>query len=157
MRINTLQPAEGSVKKTKRVGRGIGSGHGKMSTRGGKGQTARSGGRPRIAFEGGQMPLVRKIPKRGFTQRSKKVYATVNLEVLNNLDKGSVVTFDFLFEKGLVKEVKNNYGLKVLGKGKVAVALTVKADKFSVTAKKAIEKAGGTCEIVNSSKPEKKS
>lgn len=143
MRINTLMPAEGSNKKTKRVGRGIGSGHGKQSCRGGKGQTARSGGAPRPGFEGGQMPLTRRLPKRGFTNRYRKEYAIANLEVLNNFEANADVNFEILMAAGLIKEVKNAVGLKVLGSGEVKVALNVTASKFSEAAKLAIEKAGG--------------
>ena len=148
MRIDTLRPAEGAVKQSKRLGRGIGSGLGKTSGKGHKGQWARSGGGVRPGFEGGQMPLIRRIPKRGFNNHFKKIYAIVNLEVLNTLEANTVVDLDFLYANGLIKEVKNAIGLKVLGNGELNVALTVKANKFSATAKEAIVKAGGTVEEV---------
>ena len=148
MRIDTLQPAEGAVRESKRLGRGIGSGLGKTSGKGHKGQWARSGGGVRPGFEGGQMPLIRRIPKRGFNNHFKKVYAIVNLDVLNTLEANTVVDYDFLYANGLIKVVKNPYGLKVLGDGELTVALTVKANKFSASAKEAIEKAGGTVEEI---------
>lgn len=146
MRIDTLQPAEGSRTSVKRLGRGIGSGLGKTSGKGHKGQWARSGGGVRPGFEGGQMPLTRRVPKRGFNNHFRKVYAIVNLEVLSAFEAGAVVDYETLLGEGLIKEVKNAAGLKVLGNGELNVALTVKAAKFSASAKEAIEKAGGTCE-----------
>ncbi len=148
MRIDTLQPAEGSRTTSKRLGRGIGSGLGKTSGKGHKGQWARSGGGVRPGFEGGQMPLIRRVPKRGFNNHFRKVYAIVNLDVLNAFEKGAVVDYDTLKDAGLIMEVKGAAGLKVLGNGKLEVALTVKASKFSQTAKEAIEAVGGTCEEV---------
>ena len=148
MRLGNLQPQIGSRKEAKRVGRGIGSGTGKTSTKGHKGQWARSGGGVRPGFEGGQMPLTRRSPKRGFNNRFKKVYAIVNLDALKEYAAGSVVDFDTLYADGKVKEVKNAIGLKVLGGGELTVALTVKASAFSASAKEAIEKVGGTCETV---------
>jgi large subunit ribosomal protein L15 len=148
MRIDTLQPAEGSRTSAKRLGRGIGSGKGKTSGKGHKGQWARSGGGVRPGFEGGQMPLTRRLPKRGFNNRFRKVYAIVNVNVLNNFEANAVVDFETLYCAGLIKEVKNACGLKVLGNGELNVALTVKASKFSEQAKNAIEKAGGTAELV---------
>ena len=148
MRIDTLMPAEGSRKSVKRLGRGIGSGHGKTSCKGHKGQWARSGGGVRPGFEGGQMPLTRRLPKRGFNNRFRKVYAIVNLAQLENFEKGAVVDFETLYGAGLIKEVKNAVGLKVLGNGEIKVALTVRANKFSQSAKEAIEKAGGTVEQI---------
>ena len=148
MRIDTLSPAEGARTSKKRLGRGIGSGLGKTSGKGHKGQWARSGGGVRPGFEGGQMPLTRKVPKRGFNNHFKVVYAVVNLDKLNMFEAGTVVDYDVLLENGLVKAVKDAAGLKVLGSGKLDVALTVKASKFSATAKKAIEAAGGTAEEV---------
>ncbi len=148
MRIDTLSPAEGARTSKKRLGRGIGSGLGKTSGKGHKGQWARSGGGVRPGFEGGQMPLTRRVPKRGFNNHFKVVYAVVNLDKLNMFEAGTVVDYDVLLENGLVKAVKNAAGLKVLGSGKLEVALTVKASKFSATAKKAIEAAGGTAEEV---------
>ncbi|MDD7187006.1 MAG: 50S ribosomal protein L15 [Clostridia bacterium] len=148
MRIDTLSPAEGARTSKKRLGRGIGSGLGKTSGKGHKGQWARSGGGVRPGFEGGQMPLTRKVPKRGFNNHFRVVYAVVNLDKLNMFEAGTVVDYDVLLENGLVKAVKDAAGLKVLGSGKLEVALTVKASKFSETAKKAIEAAGGTAEEV---------
>ena len=148
MRLGNLQPQIGSRKSVKRVGRGIGSGTGKTSTKGHKGQWARSGGGVRPGFEGGQMPLTRRSPKRGFNNHFRKNYAIVNLDALNGYAAGSVIDFETLFADGKVKEVKNAAGLKVLGNGELTVALTVKASAFSASAKEAIEKAGGTCETV---------
>ncbi|MBO7525661.1 MAG: 50S ribosomal protein L15 [Clostridia bacterium] len=148
MRLGNLQPQIGSRKSVKRIGRGIGSGTGKTSTKGHKGQWARSGGGVRPGFEGGQMPLTRRSPKRGFNNRFRKNYAIVNLDALNGYAAGSVIDFETLFADGKVKEVKNAAGLKVLGNGELTVALTVKASAFSASAKEAIEKAGGTCETV---------
>ena len=148
MRIDTLQPQVGSRKSAKRLGRGTGSGLGKTSGKGHKGQWARSGGGVRPGFEGGQMPLTRRLPKRGFNNRFKKVYAIVNVDILNNFEAGAVVDFETLYYAGLIKEVKDPVGLKVLGTGELKVALTVKANKFSAQAKEAIEKAGGTAELV---------
>ncbi len=148
MRIGTLSPAEGAVKTTKRLGRGIGSGTGKTSGKGHKGQWARSGGGVRPGFEGGQMPIARRVPKRGFNHNDKKVYVIVNLETLAQLPEGTVVDYGFVMGNGLAKAVKNNCGLKVLGKGEINVALTVKAAKFSASAKAAIEAAKGTAETL---------
>ena len=148
MRIDPLAPAVGAVKATKRLGRGIGSGTGKTSGKGHKGQWARSGGGVRPGFEGGQMPIARRVPKRGFNHVGKKVYVIVNLANLANLPEGTVVDYGFVMANGLAKEVKNNSGLKVLGNGEISVALTVKAAKFSASAKAAIEAAGGTAETL---------
>lgn len=148
MRIDTLSPAVNSQQTKKRVGRGIGSGMGKTSTRGHKGQWARSGGGVRPGFEGGQMPLIRRIPKRGFHNKWRVEYLIVNIESLNGFEKGTEITAESLLEKGMVKFLTDNKGLKVLGKGKLDVALTVKAAKFSASAKEAIEKAGGKAEVV---------
>jgi len=147
MRIDTLSPAEGSTSRVKRLGRGIGSGHGKTSCKGHKGQWARSGGGVRPGFEGGQMPLARRVPKRGFHNKWATDYTIVNLTQLGKLPQGTVFDFNYVSEHNLAKEVKNSAGLKVLGTGELTVALTVKAAKFSESAKAAIEKAGGTCEI----------
>lgn len=147
MRIDTLKPADGSRTDAKRLGRGIGSGLGKTSGKGHKGQWARSGGGVRPGFEGGQMPLTRRMPKRGFHNHFRKVYATVNVSVLNNFEAGTVVDYDTLLENGLVKVISDAAGLKVLGDGELKVALTVKAAKFSASAKEAIEKVGGTAEV----------
>ncbi|MBQ2717748.1 MAG: 50S ribosomal protein L15 [Clostridia bacterium] len=148
MRLETLSPAEGARTSKKRVGRGIGSGTGKTSTKGHKGQWARSGGGVRPGFEGGQMPLTRRVPKRGFNNFFKKIYTIVNVSALNGLEEGTEVTYEVLFAAGLIKDVKNTLGLKVLGNGELKVKLNVKARAFTASAKEAIEKAGGTCEIV---------
>ncbi len=147
MRIDTLSPAEGAKKQTKRLGRGIGSGHGKTSCKGHKGQWARSGGGVRPGFEGGQMPLARRIPKRGFHNKWATDYTIVNLSQLEKVPAGTVVDFEYVAKNGLAKQVKDSAGLKVLGTGEIKVALTVKAAKFSESAKAAIEKAGGTVEV----------
>ena len=148
MRIDTLSPAEGAVNASKRLGRGIGSGTGKTSGKGHKGQWARSGGGVRPGFEGGQMPIARRVPKRGFNHVNRNVYVIVNVSDLADLPEGTVVDYGFVMENGLAKAVKNNCGLKVLGKGELKVALTVKAAKFSATAKEAIESAKGTAETL---------
>ena len=148
MRIDTLSPSEGSKKAVKRLGRGIGSGTGKTSGKGHKGQWARSGGGVRPGFEGGQMPIARRIPKRGFHNKWAKSYLIINLSQLAEVPAGTVVDYDYVVENKLAKFVKNNSGLKVLGSGEVKNAITVKAAKFSETAKAAIEKAGGTAEVL---------
>lgn len=148
MRIDTLSPAEGATTSPKRLGRGIGSGLGKTSGKGHKGQWARSGGGVRPGFEGGQMPLHRRIPKRGFNNKWATEYLIVNLAQLKDVPAGTVVDYDYVVENRLAKDVKNNAGLKVLGAGELTVAITVKAAKFSATAKEAIEKVGGTAETV---------
>lgn len=148
MEIQDLSPAVGARTSKKRLGRGIGSGLGKTSGKGHKGQWARSGGGVRPGFEGGQMPLHRRIPKRGFHNKWATNYLIVNLSQLASVPAGTVVDYDYVVEHSLTKVVKNNGGLKVLGKGEVKVALTVKAAKFSESAKEAIEKAGGTAETV---------
>ena len=148
MRLGNLSPAEGSTTAKKRLGRGIGSGLGKTSGKGHKGQWARSGGGVRPGFEGGQMPLIRRIPKRGFNNHFKKVYSIVNLSVLENFEANSVVDMEVLAEKGLIKVLKGSMGLKVLGNGTLTKALTVKAAGFSASAKEAIEKAGGKAEQI---------
>ena len=148
MRLGNLSPAEGAVTPAKRLGRGIGSGLGKTSGKGHKGQWARSGGGVRPGFECGQMPLVRRIPKRGFNNHFRKAYSIVNLSVLENFEAGAVVDVNALNEKGLIKIVKDSVGLKVLGNGSLTKAITVKANAFSASAKEAIEKAGGTAEQI---------
>ncbi len=147
MRIDTLSPAEGARTSRKRLGRGIGSGLGKTSGKGHKGQWARSGGGVRPGFEGGQMPLARRVPKRGFHNKWRREFVIVNLSNLADLPAGTVVDYDFVLDNGLAKEVKHNLGLKVLGGGELKVALTVKAAKFSESAKSAIEAAGGTAVV----------
>lgn len=148
MRLGELSPAMGATTEKKRLGRGIGSGLGKTSGKGHKGQWARSGGGVRPGFEGGQMPLIRRIPKRGFNNHFRKVYSIVNLSVLEGLEANSVVDMEMLNEKGLIKVVKGSIGLKVLGNGTLTKALTVKAASFSASAKEAIEKVGGTVEQI---------
>ena len=148
MRVDTISPAEGARTSAKRLGRGIGSGLGKTSGKGHKGQWARSGGGVRPGFEGGQMPLARRVPKRGFHNKFGKDYVIVNLANLAELPEGTTVDYGFVLSNGLAKEVKNNVGLKVLGAGELKVKLTVRAAKFSASAKAAIEAAGGTAEIV---------
>ena len=148
MRLGNLSPAEGAKTEAKRLGRGIGSGLGKTSGKGHKGQWARSGGGVRPGFEGGQMPLIRRIPKRGFNNHFRKVYSIVNLSVLEGFEANSVVDMQILNEKGLIKVVKGSIGLKVLGNGTLTKALTVKAASFSASAKDAIEKAGGKIEEI---------
>ncbi|CUA81253.1 MULTISPECIES: 50S ribosomal protein L15 [Anoxybacillus] len=146
MKLHELQPAPGSRKERNRVGRGIGSGNGKTSGKGHKGQNARSGGGVRIGFEGGQTPLFRRLPKRGFTNIHRKEYAIVNLEALNRFEDGTEVTPELLLETGVVSKLKA--GIKVLGNGELTKKLTVKAHKFSASAKEAIEAAGGTTEVI---------
>lgn len=147
MRIHTIQPAVGANTSEKRLGRGIGSGLGKTSGKGHKGQWARSGGGVRPGFEGGQTPLARRLPKRGFNNKFAVTYDIVNVEVLNMFDEGTVVTPELLAEKRIVNS-KNNGGIKVLGNGHLTKKLTVKADKFSASAKAAIEAAGGVAEEI---------
>ena len=148
MKLNDLSPVKGARTSSKRLGRGIGSGLGKTSGKGHKGQWARSGGGVRPGFEGGQMPLTRRIPKRGFTNIFKKEYTVVNVGKLNELfAAGDVVTADTILEKGLVSKIAP-YGLKVLGGGELTKALTVKASCFSDSARAAIENAGGKVEEV---------
>lgn len=146
IRLNTLQPAKGANRKNKRVGRGIGTGHSKTSTRGYKGQKSRSGTSVRPGFEGGQMPLYRRLPKRGFTNIFRKEYAIVNLDSLAGFEAGAVVDLEALKARGIVKNVKG--GIKVLGDGDLKHALTVRANKFSKTAAEKIQKAGGVTEVV---------
>ncbi|KRL56379.1 MAG: 50S ribosomal protein L15 [Furfurilactobacillus sp.] len=144
MKLNELQPSEGSRKARMRRGRGTSAGNGKTSGRGQKGQKARS--KTRVGFEGGQMPLYRRIPKRGFTNINRKEYAIVNLASLNSFDEGADVTPTTLVEAGLVKNEKS--GVKVLGNGEVTKKLTVHANKFSNAAVAAIEAAGGKTEVI---------
>ncbi|ADU28431.1 50S ribosomal protein L15 [Evansella cellulosilytica] len=146
MKLHELKPAEGSRKTRNRVGRGIGSGNGKTAGRGHKGQNSRSGGGVRPGFEGGQMPIFRRLPKRGFTNPTRKEYAIVNLETLNRFEDGAEVSPELLIESGIVSNEKD--GIKILGEGKLERKLTVKAHKFSASAKEAIEAAGGSTEVV---------
>lgn len=144
MKLNELKPSEGSRFKRLRKGRGLSSGHGFTSGRGTKGQKAH--GKTRLGFEGGQMPLYRQIPKRGFTNINRKEYAIVNLTALNKFDDGTEVTPQVLVENGVVKNLKS--GVKVLGSGKLEKKLTVKANKFSASTVSAIEAAGGKTEVM---------
>lgn len=148
MKMHELKPAEGARTSAKRLGRGIGSGLGKTSGKGHKGQNARSGGGVRPGFEGGQMPLVRRIPKRGFNNRFRKVYSIVNISALEaKFENGAVVDAEALIVSGILSKIEDA-GVKVLGGGELTKALTVKADKFSASAKEAIEKAGGSVEVL---------
>ncbi len=146
MKIHELTPAPDSNKAVKRVGRGHGSGNGKTAGKGHKGQNARSGGGVRIGFEGGQMPLARRIPKRGFNNIFAKEYAIVNVSDLNKFKDDTVVDTELLVASGLVKKV--NDGVKILGNGELTARLTVKAAKFSQSAIEKIEKAGGKAEVM---------
>ena len=147
MKLHELSPNPGSVKVRKRVGRGAGSGLGKTSGKGHKGQNARSGGGVRIGFEGGQLPLFRRLPKRGFSNAMFKVrYATINLCDLNKFEDNSVITPELLKEMGIIKNQLD--GIKVLGNGTLEKKLVVKAHKFSNTAKEQIEKLGGKAEVI---------
>ncbi|MDW0113367.1 MULTISPECIES: 50S ribosomal protein L15 [Sporosarcina] len=146
MKLHEMKPAEGARKSRKRIGRGIGSGTGKTSGKGHKGQNARSGGGVRLGFEGGQIPLFQRLPKRGFTNINRKEYAIVNLDVLNRFDEGTEVTPELLIETGIVSNEKS--GIKILGNGTLEKKITVKAHKFSASAKEAIEKAGGQTEVI---------
>ena len=148
MNIQSLRPAENSRFSKKRLGRGIGSGVGKTSGKGHKGQNARSGGGVRPGFEGGQMPLIRKLPRRGFTNAYfKKHYSIINVSDLNKFENGSVVDVQALLDRGLFSKVED-YGVKVLGNGKLEKSLTVRLNKFSEVAKKKIVEANGTVEEV---------
>ena len=144
MKLHELKPAEGSRQVRNRVGRGTSSGNGKTAGRGQKGQKARS--KVRLGFEGGQMPLFRRMPKRGFNNINRKEYAIVNLETLNKFEDGAEVTPALMVEAGIVKNEKD--GIKVLGNGELNKKLTVKANKFSASAKAAIEAAGGHAEVM---------
>ncbi|MDY6847868.1 MAG: 50S ribosomal protein L15 [Thermodesulfobacteriota bacterium] len=146
MNLSELRPAAGSRKDRKRIGRGPGSGLGKTSGKGHKGQNARSGGGVKAGFEGGQMPLQRRLPKRGFTPLTKKVYSLVNLRQLENFESGSTVDVEALIAAGMIKEVAD--GVKILGDGELTKSLTVKAHKFSKSAQDKIVAAGGQAEVI---------
>lgn len=146
MKLHELEYTEGSRKNSFRLGRGQGSGNGKTAGKGAKGQKARSGGMGKLGFEGGQTPLARRLPKRGFTNFTRKEYAIVNLDQLNRFAEGTEVTPALLHDTGLVKNLKD--GLKVLGEGELEKKLTVKANKFSKSAVALIEKAGGKAEVI---------
>lgn len=146
MRLEDLKPVEGSTHRKKIVGRGIGSGVGKTSGKGHKGQNARSGGGVRPGFEGGQMPLYRRLPKRGFTNIFAKKYVAVNVEVLDKFNDGDVVTAETMLEKGIISKTLD--GVKLLGRGEVTKKVDVKVAKISASAKEKIEKAGGKAEVM---------
>jgi len=153
MRLHDLKPRPGAKHRTKRLGQGESSGHGKTSGRGGKGQTARSGSSIRIGFEGGQMPLIRRIPKRGFNNaRHTTRYIPVNLESLNRFNDGTRVDFDALRKAGLANGTAA--GVKILGNGELTRKLTVSAHAFSASAKAKIEGKGGSCEVIIPNKPQ---
>jgi large subunit ribosomal protein L15 len=146
MELNNLKPKKGSRHAKKRVGRGPGSGHGKTAGRGEKGQKSRSGYSRMLGFEGGQMPLHRRLPKRGFTNIFKKVHAVVNVSDLDRFDNGATIDENALRGAGLIKGAAD--GIKILGDGKLTKKLNVKATKFSASARKQIEAAGGTCQEI---------
>ena len=146
MRLGEIRAPEGATKKKKIVGRGPGSGHGKTSTRGQKGQRARSGSGIRVGFEGGQMPLTRRIPKRGFTSKFKKIYQILNLAQLKAFEGSSVVGPAELFKSGLIKD--ENKPIKILGDGEISKPITIKAHAFSSSAIEKIKQAGGVAELI---------
>ncbi|WDC83149.1 50S ribosomal protein L15 [Caloramator sp. mosi_1] len=146
MKLHELRPAPGSTKEPKRKGRGTATGQGKTAGRGQKGQTSRSGGGVRPGFEGGQMPLHRRLPKRGFTNKFAKEYTELNIEVLNKFENGTEVTPELLKEAKIVKNVRD--GIKILGEGTLTKSLTVKAHKFTKSAIEKIEAAGGKVEVI---------
>jgi large subunit ribosomal protein L15 len=144
--LHSLHPAKGSVRDRRRVGRGPGSGRGKTSGRGEKGQKSRSGASRKLGFEGGQMPLYRRVPKRGFHNPFRVEYACINVGQLEAFEAGTIVTPEVLLERGAVKKLRD--GLKILGEGKLSKALTVRAHKFSARAQEVIAAAGGTVEVI---------
>ena len=146
MDLSGLKPPEGSRKKRKRVGRGTGSGHGKTSCRGSKGQNARSGGRVKPGFEGGQMPLLRRLPKRGFCNIFRKDIVTVNIEQLKRFPKGSIIDSNTLISSGIIKTKGD--GVKILGKGFIDYPLSLKVDRISRGAREKIQAAGGSVEVI---------
>jgi large subunit ribosomal protein L15 len=146
MKLHELKPAKGAIKGRKRLGRGTASGQGKTAGRGQNGQKSRSGGGVRPGFEGGQMPLYRRLPKRGFTNIFKKQWAIINVEDLNKFEDGSVITPEMLLEAGLIKKVID--GIKILGDGDLEKKVTVQAHKFSKAAIEKIESAGGKAEVI---------
>jgi large subunit ribosomal protein L15 len=142
MDLNSLRPPQGSTKNRKRIGRGTGSGHGKTATKGHKGQKARSGGSIKAGFEGGQMPMQRRLPKRGFNPLNKKIYTIVNLSQLESFESGSNIDAGVLVQSGIVKDVRA--GIKILADGELTKALVVKDLRVSAAAKEKIQAAGGT-------------
>ncbi|MCR5482561.1 MAG: 50S ribosomal protein L15 [Clostridia bacterium] len=146
MKLHELRAVEGATKNPKRKGRGTATGQGKTGGRGMNGQKSRSGGGTRLGFEGGQMPLYRRLPKRGFTNIWGEVYTVINVDVLNRFEAGTVVTPELLKAEGIVKQVKD--GIKILGNGNLEKSVTVKAHKFSKTAVEKIESAGGKAEVI---------
>jgi len=146
MKLHELRPAEGSRKSTKRIGRGTGSGWGKSAGKGMKGQNSRSGGGTRPGFEGGQMPLYRRIPKRGFTNIFAKEYACINVDRLNIFEDGTMITPELLLERRVIRKVYD--GVKILGNGNLEKSLNVSATKFSKAAAEKIEAAGGKVEVI---------
>ena len=147
MKLHELKPAEGAVRAKRRLGRGTATGQGKTAGRGQKGQWSRSGGGVRVGFEGGQMPLARRLPKRGFNNIFKKVYTEVNVEVLNRFENGTEITAELLESTKTISKIGKD-GIKILGEGNLEKALTVKAAKFTASAQEKIEKAGGKAELV---------
>ena len=147
MKLHELKPAEGAVKSRKRLGRGTATGQGKTAGRGQKGQKSRSGGGVRVGFEGGQMPLARRLPKRGFKNPFRKIYTEVNVELLNRFENGTEITAELLKSTGAVSKIEKD-GIKILGQGNLEKAVTVKAAKFTASAQEKIEKAGGKAELV---------
>lgn len=146
MELNNLRPSIGSTKNRKRIGRGTGSGHGKTATKGHKGQKARSGGSIKAGFEGGQMPLQRRLPKRGFTPLDRVVFSLVNISQLDVFESGSVIDVTALISKGLIKS--DRFAVKILGNGDITKSLKISANKFSQSAKDKIIAAGGSVEEI---------
>ena len=146
MKLHELKTDKGAVKAKKRLGRGTATGQGKTAGRGQKGQKSRSGGGVRVGFEGGQMPLARRLPKRGFKNRNRLEIVAINISALEKFDNGADVTVDTLIESGIVKNPKD--GVKILGNGELTKKLNVKANAFSASAKEKIEALGGTCEVI---------
>ena len=147
MKLHELKPAEGAVKSRKRLGRGTATGQGKTAGRGQKGQKSRSGGGVRVGFEGGQMPLARRLPKRGFKNPFRKIYTEVNVELLNRFENGTEITAELLKSTGAISKIEKD-GVKILGEENIEKAVTVKAAKFTASAQEKIEKAGGKAELV---------
>jgi large subunit ribosomal protein L15 len=147
MKLHELKPAKGAVKAKRRLGRGTATGQGKTAGRGQKGQWSRSGGGVRVGFEGGQMPLARRLPKRGFNNPNRKIFTEVNVELLNRFENGTEITAEVLKATGVISKIEKD-GVKILGEGNLEKTLNVKVAKFTTSAKEKIEKAGGTAELV---------